>query len=86
MTRRYEVLEHVVGALAEVEGRAPPDIDYSLYEHIEPDALVTLVESEHADWQLTFSVPGHTVEVRGSGQILVDGTVVRELEAASTEA
>lgn len=85
MTRRYEVLEHVVEALAEVDGCAPSDVDYSLYEYIEPDALLTLVESEHTDWKLTFSVPGHTVEVRGSGRIFVDDTAVRELEVASTE-
>ncbi|MEF8784694.1 MAG: HalOD1 output domain-containing protein [Haloarculaceae archaeon] len=80
MTHRYEILNDIVEAIAESEDCAPHDLDYSLYEHIETEALLTLAASEYTNWQLTFRVPDHTVEIRGTGQILVDDTVHRKLE------
>jgi hypothetical protein len=74
MSSRYTILPRLVEILAETEGCAPNELDYSLQEYIETDALVTLAASDHTDWRLTFQVPDHTVEVRGSGNILVDDT------------
>jgi len=85
MTRRHEVLPKTVEALAEVEGGRPQDLEYSLYDHVETEALVALGASDHTDWELTFQVPDHTVAVHGDGRILVDGRVVREYERASTQ-
>lgn len=85
MTRRHEVITHVVEAVAETEGCAPSELDFSLYDHIDADALLALATSEHADWQLVFHVPDHTVSLRGNGQILVDGTIRRELDLPTTE-
>lgn len=85
MTRRQETLSNVAEAIAEVEGCSPTDLDYSLYDHVETEALTALAASDHADWQLRFRVPDHTVEVRANGQILVDGVVVRDAGERSQE-
>lgn len=85
MTRRHEVLTHVLDAIATADGCARDEIEYSLYDHVEPEALLTLVTSEHTDWRLSFSVPDHRVKVCGDGRIVVDNTVVRERNAQSSK-
>jgi hypothetical protein len=86
MTSRTELLHHVVEALAEVEGVEPHEFEYSLYDYVETDALRILSTSDHTDWELSFRVPDHSVEVRGDGRILIDGVVVRDLNTESFEA
>lgn len=80
MTRRHEVLTAIVGALADAADCEPHEISYSLHDHIDTGAVLTLVTSEHTDWELTFEVPDHTVTIRGNGRIFVDDTLCRELE------
>jgi hypothetical protein len=79
MTRRHEVLSDLVKAIAETEECSPHNLEYSLYEYIETDAIATLVGSKHTAWELTFQVPDHTVVVRGNGQILRDDNLVQDL-------
>lgn len=79
MTPRHGILSAVVEAIAEADGCSPHNLDYSLYDYIEADALVLLAASAQTDWQLTFEVPDHAVTVHGNGQILVDDVVRREL-------
>ena len=81
MTRRHEILTTVVEAIAEAEECAPHDIGYTLYDHIETGALLTLVTAEQDDWELTFEVPDHTVTVHGDGRIVVDDILCRELDS-----
>lgn len=83
MSARHEILPQIVDAIAEAEGRPPHELDYSLQEYIDPEAVVHLVTSNHTDWHLTFQVPDHTVEIRDNGQILVDYSVVQESEELS---
>jgi len=77
---RHEVLPQIAAAIAEADGRSPHDLDYSLREFVDTEALLSLVESEHTGWKLTFEVPDHTVEIRGSGQIRVDYAVVGQFD------
>jgi hypothetical protein len=79
MTRRHEVLTAVVEALAEASDCPAHELDYSLQDHIDTGAMLTLVTSKHTDWELTFEVPDHTVTVRGNGRIFVDDTLCRDL-------
>ncbi|WP_336326331.1 HalOD1 output domain-containing protein [Halovenus sp. HT40] len=81
MTRRHEILTTVVGAIAETEECAPHELEYTLYDHIETGALLTLVTSEQDDWELTFEVPDHTVTIHGGGRIVVDDILCRELDS-----
>jgi len=85
MTSRHEIVTHVVESIAEAEGCSPADLEFSLYDHVEADALLALADSAHTDWQLVFHVPDHTVAIRGNGQVLVDGTVRRELDLPSQQ-
>lgn len=83
MIARHEILPQIVDAIAEAEERPPHELDYSLHDHVETEALLNLVTSDHTGWRLTFQVPDHTVEIRGNGQILVDYSPVGELESPS---
>lgn len=83
MSASHEILPEIVDAIAETEGRPPHELDYSLHDHIDPEAVVHLLTSNQTGWHLTFQVPDHTVEIRDSGQILVDYSVVSELEQPS---
>lgn len=85
MTRRHEILSEIVTALADVEDCQPHELEYSLYDHVDPEAIIALVASDQTDWQLTIHVPDHTVEIRGDGQIRVDDGVPREVERSSQQ-
>jgi len=78
--KRHEVLPKIAESIAEVDERPPHELGYSLHEHIDTEALVSLVCSKQRDWTLTFDVPDHTVEIRGDGQIRIDYAIVGELE------
>lgn len=79
--RRHEILPEVARAIAEVEECSPHDLGYSLYTHIDTTAVRSLWESAQTDWNLTFEVPDHTVAIRGTGEILVDGEMIRTVTA-----
>lgn len=63
----------VVEALSHAEGISPDELDYSLYEYIDPDVLPCLDNQPNTDWELSFEVPDHEVCVTGEGIIMVDG-------------
>jgi hypothetical protein len=86
MTPRNEVITAIVEAIAEAEGCEAHELEFSLQNHVDADALRNLATAEHDDWQLVFHVPEHTVSIRANGQILVDGTVRRELDLPVSEA
>lgn len=77
MTDQPELVPDVIDAIAEIEQTHPSDLDITLYDHIDPDALTLLATSEHTDWRLQFELPDYTVEVHGDGSVFVDGTVVQ---------
>lgn len=66
----------VVRAIADIEGVAPEDLDFRLYDVIDPDALDALAEHSNG-WKIEFVANGHDVLVTGDGRIVVDGTEVR---------
>ncbi|MFB6120801.1 MAG: HalOD1 output domain-containing protein [Halobacteriaceae archaeon] len=75
--RRDAVIPIIIGAIADVEGCSPHDLDFTLYDHVDTNALRSLCASDQTDWKLTFEVPDHTVLVRGTGEVRVDGEPVR---------
>jgi len=76
MTARRDLTLEIVDALATTEHRAPQELEYSLHEHVDTDALQALASMDRTDWELTFHVPDHQVTVTGDGSIHVDGTLV----------
>lgn len=67
----------LIEALAEADGVAPDELDYALYEYIDPDVLKTLASREDESWELTFAVADHRVTLTGSGAIYIDGSLSR---------
>lgn len=72
----------LVESIAAIEGVPPTDVDFSLYESIDPDALDTLFadpedEKEMADdgeILAEFRVDGYMVQVWNNGKITVKPT------------
>ena len=85
MSAARSPLVQVVEAVAEAEGVEPHELEYTLYEHVYPEAIQGLVEEGYEDWELTFRVPGHDVCVRAHDGVYVDGEYVRALEGGRSE-
>lgn len=64
----------IVEAIADAKGVEAEELDISLYEYVETDAIERLISHETTAWTLSFELPDHTVTVTGDGVILVDGT------------
>jgi len=63
----------IVEAVADAEGDEPAELDFTLYEHVEPGAIELLAANETATRTLTFQLPNHDVTVTSDGRVLVDG-------------
>ncbi|MDR5657847.1 HalOD1 output domain-containing protein [Halodesulfurarchaeum sp. HSR-GB] len=66
------VIAKIVEEVADAEGVEPSELDLTLYNHIDTDALVRLVNAEKGSWRLSFDIPGYTVTVRSDGSTLVE--------------
>lgn len=77
MTRTRDLTLAIVDALAAVEHRAPQELDYSLHDHVDTDALRALDSMNGTQWTLTFQVSNHEVTVADDGRDSVDGELVR---------
>jgi hypothetical protein len=62
----------VTAAIADAEGVEPSELDYQLYDYVDPEALELLASRSEDSWTLTFSVPDHEVTVTDEGQVLVE--------------
>jgi hypothetical protein len=54
--------------------RLNQDLDYTLVDHIDPDAIERLASHDNASWTLSLGLPEHNVTVTSDGLVLVDGT------------
>lgn len=66
-------VEKVVWAIADVEDTDPEDLEMSLQNWVEVDAIRQLAEHDSSSWELQFEVPNHNVTVDGDGAVHVDG-------------
>ena len=64
----------IITAIAEAEGVDPMDLEYSIYEYIDLDAVEALLEGARGPTLLEFSVDDHTVTAHSNGTITVDDT------------
>jgi len=62
----------VTAAIADAEGVEPSELDYQLYDYVDPEALELLASRSEDSWTLTFSVPDHEVTVTDDGRVLVE--------------
>lgn len=69
----------IVERLAAAEGVEPTDLDYTLYDYVDPDALDALMDGTDTDFYLRLQVADHTVTVDNDGFITVDADEVRNI-------
>jgi len=62
----------VIEALADVESVEPTELDMTLYEAVDLDALERLCEGPGEDLVLEFTVEDYRVRVRGSSAVIVE--------------
>jgi hypothetical protein len=67
-----EVLTGIVNQIAEAEDVEPSELELSLYDHIDIDSVVQLVNAEKGNWKLSFDVQEYTVTVWSDGSVLVE--------------
>jgi len=63
----------IIDGIATVEGTPSQNLDVSLQEWIETDAIRQLVAHERSSWALQFKVQNHNVRVMGDETVFVDG-------------
>ncbi|OYR52914.1 HalOD1 output domain-containing protein [Halorubrum sp. Ea8] len=68
-----DLISDVIKAIAHSKDMEPEELDIVLQDHIDPDALETLVKHDKGTWSLQFALPEQTVMVESNGQILVNG-------------
>lgn len=65
----------VVTAVATVDGVDALDLNPTLQQAVDADALVSLARHDGTDWRLEFPLGDHEVAVKGDGTVVVDGRV-----------
>ena len=76
---KYSMTEQIVGAIAEVEGTDPEDLEIPLQNHVSTDAIRELVKHDSNSWVLQFETQDHVVEVLGDKTVIIDGRGSRAL-------
>jgi hypothetical protein len=66
------ITSDIVAAIADAEGVERSQLDYRLYDYVDPDAIEQLASGPQNSWTLTFDVPNHEVTVTDTGRIVVD--------------
>lgn len=62
----------VIEAIADSKGIEPDDLDVTLTDHIDLDAIEKLANHNDSTWELEFELPTQIVTVKSNGKILVD--------------
>jgi hypothetical protein len=73
-TRQIMLVQSLIGAIADAEGKEPDELDFVLEDHIPTAAIQHFDDHKNESWTLQFELPDHTVQVAGDGTILVDAT------------
>ncbi|MFC7082310.1 HalOD1 output domain-containing protein [Halorussus caseinilyticus] len=63
-------------ALAAVEGVSPSELDLTLYDSVDVDAIDALFRAnETADWQFTATVERYEIRIHADGRVAVSSAV-----------
>lgn len=65
----------VLEAVAAADGVDIADLEFELYDYVQPEVFRHLECSTSGSWTFTVEVSDHHVEVRSDGRILVDGRI-----------
>ena len=75
--RQDRLIVGVVEALAEADRLDPAEVEYTLYEYINPGVLTQLAGDDENTWEFTFDVADHEVTITSDGRLFVDGVLCR---------
>lgn len=76
--RREDVLIiEIVQALADADRLELDEVEYTLYEYINPTVLTELADHDSGSWEFTFEVADHDVTLTSDGRLFVDGVLCR---------
>ena len=67
----------VIHALAEADRLELDEVEYTLYEYINPAVLTELADRDGGSWEFTFAVADHEVTITSDGRLFVDGVLCR---------
>lgn len=78
MTGQRDIIVDVVEGLAAADRVAPDELDYTLYDYIDPEILTNLADLEDGTWEFAFRVSDHHVTITSDGQLRIDGVVYQD--------
>ena len=73
-----EIIVDVVQALATADRLDLDEVEYTLYEYINPAVLTELAAHEGGSWEFTFEIADHEVTLTSDGRLFVDGVLCRD--------
>ena len=62
----------VIERIAEHEGTTPAELDFTLYEFLDPDALRNLADNSSSNWELTAEVSEYEVRVTAEEEVEIE--------------
>lgn len=68
------LIPEIIEGIADAKDVEPAELNLSLHDYIDTDAIEQLASHETASWTLSFELPNHNVTVTSDGLILVDGS------------
>ncbi|APX95494.1 HalOD1 output domain-containing protein [Natronorubrum daqingense] len=72
-----QIIIDIVEALAEADRLELEEVEYTLYEYINPTILSELAACNTGTWTFRFDVADHEVTVTSDGRLFVDGVLCR---------
>ena len=72
---RDEIIVEIVQALAEADRLNLDEVEYTLYEYINPAVLTELADYDGGTWEFTFEIADHEVTITSDGRLFVDGVL-----------
>lgn len=72
-----EIIVSVVQALATADRLDLDEVEYTLYEYINPAVLTELAENDGGCWEFAFEIADHEVTLTSDGRLFVDGVLCR---------
>lgn len=75
--QRDSIIVDVVEALAEADRLDLEEVEYTLYEYVNPTVLTELANYDAGTWTFRFDVADHEVTLTSDGRLFVDGVLCR---------
>lgn len=72
ITMTWSLISDIIEAVADSRGVEPHDLEITLGNYVDLDALNQLTERSNTTWTLRFELPEESVTVTSDGAILVE--------------